>query len=259
MVAPVGPQPAWAGNGACSGNRDASGGSAAGAACPLRPVPAAGRAAGCSDRHSQSEPPGAARALPWLPGLRQPLPPRNRGGGQCQRRSGAAGPLRRAQGAIWHPGPHMDQPFNFSRMVNLGVAATRAELVVLLNNDVRFSAPGQIEQLLAGAMRPEVGVVGCRLLYPDGTTQHAGMLLRSGKNGAARIRAAHVYRGAARQAAGYLHQLETTRNWQAVTGAVMAMRREVFDRVGGFDEVALPVEFNDVDFCLRVRESGLRV
>ena len=153
----------------------------------------------------------------------------------------------------------MDQSFNFSRLVNLGVAATKAELVLLLNNDVQFSLPGQLEQLLAAAMRPEVGVAGCRLLYPDGTTQHAGMLLRPGPDPAVPIRAMHVFRGAARQATGYLHQLHAIRNCQAVTGAVMAMRREVFHRVGGFDEVALPVEYNDIDFCLRVRRTGLRV
>lgn len=153
----------------------------------------------------------------------------------------------------------MDQPFNYSRMINLGVAATKAPLVLLLNNDVWFSKPGLIEQLLAEAMRPEVGVVGCRLLYPGGTTQHAGMLLRPGSEPGVFVRAAHVLRGAPREATGYLQQLKTVRNWQAVTGAVMAMRREVFDRVGGFDEVALPVEYNDVDFCLRVRRAGLRV
>jgi GT2 family glycosyltransferase len=154
---------------------------------------------------------------------------------------------------------HVDQPFNFSRMVNLGVAATKAELVVLLNNDVQFSLPGKLEQLLAAAMRPEVGVVGCRLLYPDGTTQHAGMLLRPGPDATAPILATHVLRGAAREAIGYLHHLHTIRNWQAVTGALMVMRREVFHRVGGFDEVALPIEYNDIDFCLRVRRTGLRV
>lgn len=153
----------------------------------------------------------------------------------------------------------MDQPFNFSRMVNLGVAATKAELVLLLNNDVRFSQPGQIEQLLAAAMRPKVGVVDCRLLYPDGTTQHAGILLRPGSQRRVPVRAAHLFRGAAREAPGYLHQLRTMWNWQTVTGAVMAIRREVFERVGGFDEVALPVEYSDIDFCLRVRRAGLRV
>src|SRR5262249_40448377 len=69
---------------------------------------------------------------------------------------------------------HMDQMFNFSRMINLGIAATSSEAVLLLNNDVEITAPGAIEQMIAHAMRPEVGVVGCRLLYADGAVQHAG-------------------------------------------------------------------------------------
>jgi GT2 family glycosyltransferase/SAM-dependent methyltransferase len=153
----------------------------------------------------------------------------------------------------------MDQPFNFSRMVNLGVAATTAEVVLLLNNDVEVTAPGLLEQILAHALRPEVGVVGSRLLYPDGTVQHTGMILRPGPTREHRVRAEHVLRGAPRTADGYLHQLRTVRNYQCVTGALQAMRREVFRHVGGFDEVSLPVEFGDVDFCLRVRRAGWRV
>ena len=153
----------------------------------------------------------------------------------------------------------MNQPFNFSRMVNLGVAASRAEVVLLLDNDVEITAPELLEQMLAHAQRPEVGVVGSRLLYPDGTVQHAGMLLRPDAADETCVRAYHVMRGAPGAAAGYLHQLRTVRNYQCVTGALMAVRRDVFDRVGGFDEVSLPVELNDVDFCLKVRRAGWRV
>src|SRR4029077_18183612 len=120
----------------------------------------------------------------------------------------------------------MNQPFNFSSMVNLGVAATSAEVVLLLNNDVEVTAPGLLEQMLASALRPEVGVVGSRLLYPDGTVQHAGMLLRPDPADADRVRAQHVLRGAPRTADGYLYRLRTVRNYQSVTGALMATRRE---------------------------------
>lgn len=153
----------------------------------------------------------------------------------------------------------MDQMFNFSRMVNLGVAATSAEMVLLLNNDVEITTPGALERIVAHAMRPEVGVVGCKLLNADGTVQHAGMLLRPGTAHGHPLRSEHVLRHAPGAADGYLHQLRTIRNYQCVTGAVQAMRRDLFDRIGGFDEVELPVEYGDVDFCLRVRAAGWRV
>ncbi|HML14991.1 MAG TPA: glycosyltransferase, partial [Xanthobacteraceae bacterium] len=153
----------------------------------------------------------------------------------------------------------MDQSFNFSRMVNLGVAATSAELVLLLNNDVEITTPGLVEQMIAHAVRPEIGVVGSRLMYPDGRVQHAGMLLRPGESQDHPVRVEHVLRGAPTAAEGYLYQLRTIRNYQSVTGALQMMRRDVFDHVGGFDEVAFPVEYGDVDFCLRVRRAGWRV
>jgi GT2 family glycosyltransferase len=164
--------------------------------------------------------------------------------------------LRARHGARVVP---MDQMFNFSRMVNLGVAATSAEVVLLLNNDVEITTPGALEQIMAHAMRPEVGVVGSRLLYADGTVQHGGMLLRPGSAADHPVRSEHVLRHAPGAADGYLYQLRTIRNYQCVTGAVQAMRRDVFERVGGFDEVELPVEYGDVDFCLRVRAAGWRV
>jgi O-antigen biosynthesis protein len=153
----------------------------------------------------------------------------------------------------------MNQPFNFSCMVNLGVAASKAEVVLLLNNDVEIAVPGLLEQILTNALRPEIGVVGSQLLYPDGTVQHAGMILMPGSEHEHGILARHVLRGAPRTADGYLHQLRTIRNYQCVTGALQAMRREVYQRVGGYDEISFPVEFGDVDFCLRVRRAGLRV
>ena len=149
--------------------------------------------------------------------------------------------------------------FNFSHMVNLGVTATTAEVAVLLNNDVEVTRPGQVETLVAHAARPEVGVAGARLLYPDGRVQHAGVLLQAGPDADNSVAAMHVLRGEPDAADGYLHALRTVRNYQAVTGALMATRRAVFDAVGGFDEVSLPVEYNDVDYCLKARALDLRV
>jgi GT2 family glycosyltransferase len=149
--------------------------------------------------------------------------------------------------------------FNFSRMVNLGVAATTAEVILLMNNDIEVTIPGQLETIVEHAMRPEVGVAGARLLYPDGHVQHAGVLLRMGSNRHHLVLAHHVLRGAPGEADGYLHALRTVRNYQAVTGALFATRRTVFENAGGFDEVNLPVEYNDVDYCLKLRAMGLRV
>jgi GT2 family glycosyltransferase len=153
----------------------------------------------------------------------------------------------------------VDGHFNFSRMVNMGVAATTAQMLVLVNNDVEVKKAHEIQMMMAHAMRPEVGVVGARLLYPNGTVQHAGVILRPGSGRDYPVWAQHVLRRAAGGSEGYLHALRTVRNYQAVTGAIIATRRDVFDRVGGFDEVSLPVEFNDVDYCLRARAAGLRV
>lgn len=153
----------------------------------------------------------------------------------------------------------MNHKFNFASMVNLGVMACESDTFLLLNNDVQITAPNLVEQILAHALRPEVGVVGAKLLNGDGSVQHGGMLLQEGEAGMQTTLAPHVLRGAARGDAGYLKTLASVRNYQAVTGAVMASRRDVFLEVGGFDEVHLPVEFNDVDYCLRVRRAGYRV
>ncbi|MBZ9678186.1 glycosyltransferase family 2 protein [Mesorhizobium sp. ES1-1] len=153
----------------------------------------------------------------------------------------------------------IDGRFNFSRMVNLGVAASTAEVVILVNNDVEVTDPREVERMAAHAMRPEVGAVGARLLYADHTVQHAGVLLLPGQKQEHPVLAQHVLRGAPDSSDGYLHALRTIRNYQAVTGAIIATRRTVFEQLGGFDEVSLPVECNDIDYCLSARAAGLRV
>jgi len=153
----------------------------------------------------------------------------------------------------------MNQPFNFARMINLGVDASKASTIMILNNDVQIIAPSVLEEIVSHAARPDIGAVGAKLLYGDGTIQHAGMLLREGRPGNQPILALHVMRGAPGKEHGYLNSLVAPRNFQAVTGALIACRRDVFYSVDGFDEVHLPVEYNDVDFCLRVRKAGYRV
>lgn len=144
-------------------------------------------------------------------------------------------------------------PFNWSAINNAAVAAARGEVLVFLNNDIDVTDAGWLRELVSQAMRPEVGIVGARLLYPDGRVQHAGIVVPAGGW------PVHLYRYTEGSDPGYLGQLALVRSYSAVTGACMAMRRDVFDAVGGFEDRDLAVTFNDVDICLRVRAAGWRV
>jgi len=148
---------------------------------------------------------------------------------------------------IRHPGR-----FNFATMNNAAARAAHGSVLVLLNNDVEIIDPGWLREMAAHAVRPDIGLVGARLLYRDGTLQHGGMVL--GPEGAA----THLLRGAAPDDPGYGGQLACTRDVSAVTAACVAIRREVWQRVGGMNE-ELPVAWNDVDLCQRVRAHGLRI
>lgn len=142
--------------------------------------------------------------------------------------------------------------FNFSAMNNAAARRARGQVLLLLNNDVELTDPGWLRAMVVHAVRPDVGAVGARLLYRDGSLQHGGMAL--GPAG----RATHLLRGAPRDAPGYLGQLAATRDLSAVTAACLAIRADVWAQVGGMDE-RLPVAWNDVDLCQRVRAAGLRV
>ncbi len=142
--------------------------------------------------------------------------------------------------------------FNFSAMNNAAARRAKGQVLVLLNNDVELIDPGWLRALVVHAIRPDVGAVGARLLYRDGSLQHGGMVL--GPAG----RATHVLRGAPRDAPGYLGQLAVTRDLSAVTAACLAIRADFWAQVGGMNE-RLPVAWNDVDLCQRVRAAGLRV
>lgn len=143
-------------------------------------------------------------------------------------------------------------PFNFSRLINRGVAATRGELVLLLNDDVEAIEPGWLHRMVESALRPDVGCVGARLIYPDRTIQHAGVMLGlAGPCG-------HLWKGLDEVQAEAVPQVVLPSGRMAVTGACLAVRREVFDDAGGLDEDAFGVALNDIDFCLRTRQRGLR-
>ena len=140
--------------------------------------------------------------------------------------------------------------FNFSLMNNLGAQAARSELLVFLNDDVTPIRPDWLEVMAAHLMRPEIGVVGGRLLYPSGAIQHAGLVLGL-QDGVG-----HPGRGS--YSADLMYYLQLPRDVSAVTGACLGIRRNVFQGVGGFDPT-FPVNYNDVDLCLKVVSNGYRV
>jgi len=146
-----------------------------------------------------------------------------------------------------------ERGFSYSMMINAGVEASTHPVIVMMNNDVEITRPESFVQLVEYATRPEVGVVGSRLLYPDETIQHCGVVLLEGGH------ADHILRHVQNDDPVYQKTLSEVREYRAVTGALMACRREVFDAVEGFNEVSLPIEYNDIDFCLQVRERGLKV
>ncbi|MCH4091489.1 glycosyltransferase family 2 protein [Acetobacter sp.] len=141
--------------------------------------------------------------------------------------------------------------FNWAWLNNQAAARSRGEMLLLLNDDVRILHPDWLEELVRQCLRPGVGVVGARLLYPDGTIQHAGVML-------SRDGATHLLRGAKAQDTGYLNALTCQRDLSAVTGACLMIRRDVFDQIGGIDE-SFAVSCNDIDLCLRASAAGWRV
>jgi GT2 family glycosyltransferase len=146
-----------------------------------------------------------------------------------------------------------DRPFNFAALNNAAVPLCRGRVVGFLNNDVEVITPGWLEEMVGLAMRADVGAVGARLWFSNATLQHAGVIL--GIGGAA----VHIHHRLTREQPGYLGRAHVTQEFSAVTAACMLMRRDVFDRVQGFDEASFAVDFNDIDLCLRVRRAGLRV
>jgi GT2 family glycosyltransferase len=142
--------------------------------------------------------------------------------------------------------------FNWAALNNAAVAAATGDVLVFLNNDIECRRAGWLEALVAQAVRPDVGAVGARLLYPDGRVQHAGVVV--GMGGAA----GHVLAGLDPGRPGYAGLAVLTRDVSAVTGACLATRRAVFEQLGGFDET-LGLDLNDIDYCLRAARGGLRV
>ena len=144
-----------------------------------------------------------------------------------------------------------DTAFNFSAINNFAARQARGSVLGLLNNDLEVVEERWLEEMVAQALRPGIGAVGARLLYPDGTVQHGGVIL--GIAGAA----GHAHKHAPAGSPGYCSRAQVVQNVSAVTAACLVVRKEWFDRAGGLDET-LAVAYNDVDFCLRLGKLGLR-
>lgn len=149
--------------------------------------------------------------------------------------------------------------FNYSRLNNIAAKEARGEILLLLNNDIDVISADWLRELVSHAIRPDVGCVGAKLLYADGRIQHAGVRLGAGRfDGGAGV-AGHLGLFAERSNGGYFGSYAITRDVGGVTAACLAVRRDVYWEVEGLDEENLEVAFNDIDFCLRVREAGYRI
>lgn len=145
-----------------------------------------------------------------------------------------------------------DRPFNFSALNNAAVKSAQGTVLGLLNNDLEVISADWLSEMVSLANIPDVGAVGARLYYPSEQLQHGGVLL--GIAGPA----IHAHYKMPRGENGYFGRANLIQSFSAVTGACLVIRKEVYEAVGGLNEIELRVAFNDIDFCLRVREAGYR-
>jgi GT2 family glycosyltransferase len=145
-----------------------------------------------------------------------------------------------------------DRPFNYSALNNGAIASANGELVGLINNDIEVISDTWLDEMVSLALQPGVGAVGAKLLYPDGKIQHAGVVI--GMGGVA----GHAHRLFPRDSFGYFSRNALISSFSAVTAACLIVRKSIYQQVGGLNEADLAVAFNDVDFCLRIREAGYR-
>lgn len=146
-----------------------------------------------------------------------------------------------------------DRPFNYSAINNLAARQLSGEVLCLLNNDTEVISTDWLEEMVGHLYREKVGVVGAKLYYPDGRVQHGGDVV--GPGGCAN----HLHQFIASHEPGYCHRAVVAQELSAVTGACLVTKRDLYLRVGGLNEKHLPVGFNDVDYCLKVREAGYKV
>jgi len=142
------------------------------------------------------------------------------------------------------------EPFNFSQRINLGAKAATGDVLLLLNDDVEVQSPDWLEAMLEFAQQSAIGAVGAKLFFANGTIQHIGVMVLSGNAG-------HAFHGVAGDHEGYFLSNLVNRNYLAVTAACLMMRRSVFWELGGMDET-FPLNYNDVDLCLKAHQAGYR-
>jgi GT2 family glycosyltransferase len=140
--------------------------------------------------------------------------------------------------------------FNYSALNNAAVRAAHGDFICFLNNDIEIVDPDWLKRLVRQAARPDIGAVGARLLYPDGTLQHAGVFIGIGGG------AAHAHRFLKDGERGYFNRSRLPQRVSAVTGACLVVSRDKFVAVGGFDEKNFRVAFNDIDLCLKLNQRG---
>ncbi len=144
------------------------------------------------------------------------------------------------------------EPFNFSRSINKGLAKADGDIVLLANNDLEITDPAWLKEMVSCFDYPGVGIVGAKLLYPDRRLQHAGVVF--GTDGLAH----HWFLNRPENQPGPMGRLWVRQSMTVVTGACLAVSRACLERVGGFDEAAFAIAYNDVDFCLRAHKAGFR-
>ena len=146
----------------------------------------------------------------------------------------------------------IDAPFNYSALNNAAVKLAKGDLVGLLNNDIEVISPNWLNEMVSHALQPEVGAVGARLWFPDGTLQHGGVVL--GIHGWA----AHAHNHFSKSCLGYQGRMALVSEFSAVTGACLVVKKANYLAVGGLNDDALKISCNDVDFCLKLQKFGLR-
>jgi len=145
-----------------------------------------------------------------------------------------------------------NKPFNYSAINNYAATKAQGEILGLINNDTEVISPGWLTEMVSHAIRPEIGCVGAMLYYPDGTIQHAGVII--GMHGVAD----HAFKGAKHTRENdYFNYLSSIRNPEAVTAAALLVKKSLYQRINGFDERNLKIAFNDVDLCLRLRRLNI--
>ena len=146
-----------------------------------------------------------------------------------------------------------DRPFNYSAMNNYAVGKAQGEFILFLNNDTETINKEWLSAMVEELQRDEVGIVGSKLIYPNETIQHAGVVM--GLGGVA----GHAFRNFPKENGGYMNFIHSKKDYSAVTAACLMIKKEIFENVNGFDEENLPIAYNDVDLCLKTRELGFLV